>query len=215
MKSHKGNKFLMYSSFLINFSFLSILRSISTHFWIFIPLEKHSLGSLTPLDYTLQGITLSCNISCQITLKYLMRFHSAIIMWITAVGIFIQVSMSGYLACSYLLKFPPKNHIYSPGGVLAIAFASISLLISLILFVYHIKNSQCVDARPSLEEKTFETSSSMFVWYISLGGFLFSAIEKWSFEVASEFCLMTLLTIGYGDIVPKTTTGKGKLSLMQ
>ncbi|KAI8898635.1 hypothetical protein BC833DRAFT_421653 [Globomyces pollinis-pini] len=33
-------------------------------------------------------------------------------------------------------------------------------------------------------------------------------LEHWSFERAGEFCLMTLLTIGYGNIVPKTFYGR-------
>ena len=40
------------------------------------------------------------------------------------------------------------------------------------------------------------------------GGMIFSYIENWNYSKASEFCLMTLLTIGYGNDVPETFWGR-------
>jgi hypothetical protein len=48
----------------------------------------------------------------------------------------------------------------------------------------------------------------MFTRYIILGSLLFSHIEPWSFEQAGQFAIMTLLTIGYGDIVPLSFWGR-------
>lgn len=44
--------------------------------------------------------------------------------------------------------------------------------------------------------------------YILFGAGWFCYLENWGFERASEFCLMTLLTIGYGNIVPATFWGR-------
>lgn len=44
--------------------------------------------------------------------------------------------------------------------------------------------------------------------YILFGAGWFCYLEGWGFERASEFCLMTLLTIGYGNIVPNTFGGR-------
>ncbi|KAJ3309936.1 hypothetical protein HDV04_005505 [Boothiomyces sp. JEL0838] len=35
-----------------------------------------------------------------------------------------------------------------------------------------------------------------------------SLLQDWTYEKAGEFCIMTLLTIGYGNIVPKTFGGR-------
>jgi hypothetical protein len=45
---------------------------------------------------------------------------------------------------------------------------------------------------------------------VLLGGgtILFHFIEKWSWINAWYFCVVTLATVGYGDLVPKTDVGK-------
>ena len=40
------------------------------------------------------------------------------------------------------------------------------------------------------------------------GGMIFVFVESWTYNRASEFCLMTLLTIGYGNTVPITFHGR-------
>jgi voltage-gated potassium channel Kch len=41
------------------------------------------------------------------------------------------------------------------------------------------------------------------------GGMIFTFVEEtWHYNRASEFCLMTLLTIGYGNTVPSTFHGR-------
>jgi len=48
---------------------------------------------------------------------------------------------------------------------------------------------------------------SLFV-LLTLGTFLFQAIEGWHFIDAFYFSAMTMLTVGYGDITPQSFTGK-------
>lgn len=43
---------------------------------------------------------------------------------------------------------------------------------------------------------------------VATGTIVYHLIEKWSFVDAFYFCIVTLATVGYGDLVPKTTVGK-------
>jgi hypothetical protein len=43
---------------------------------------------------------------------------------------------------------------------------------------------------------------------LTLGTFLFQAIEGWHFIDAFYFTAMTMLTVGYGDIAPHSFAGK-------
>jgi hypothetical protein len=48
----------------------------------------------------------------------------------------------------------------------------------------------------------------LFIILIFLGSFLFSVIENWAFLDSLYFTVMSMLTIGYGDLYPKTDLGK-------
>lgn len=46
------------------------------------------------------------------------------------------------------------------------------------------------------------------IFLVGFGTVLFHYIEKWSYVEAYYFCIVTLSTVGYGDLVPKTDTGR-------
>ncbi len=48
----------------------------------------------------------------------------------------------------------------------------------------------------------------LFVLVILLGSLVYQSVEKWSYIDSVYFLVVTMTTIGYGDIVPVTNTGK-------
>ena len=71
---------------------------------------------------------------------------------------------------------------------------------------------------PLPEDSSFvpiETSSALgkyagyiIVAYLVAGSAFFSWAEEWSWDDALYFCIVTMTTIGYGDLVPTTDTSK-------
>ena len=56
--------------------------------------------------------------------------------------------------------------------------------------------------------KKFTFAIVLFLILLVGGTFLYSFIEKWSFLDSLYFAVVTVTTIGYGDLVPQTNLGK-------
>ena len=68
---------------------------------------------------------------------------------------------------------------------------------------------------PKPNATSFESSAtltrpavSIVGGYLLIGTLLFSALEGWDMSTSIYFCIITLTTVGYGDVVPKTAGGK-------
>ncbi|KAJ2997120.1 hypothetical protein HDV02_005861 [Globomyces sp. JEL0801] len=104
--------------------------------------------------------------------------------------------------------FPINKYHYSIGGFNAIVTACLSNFVAFTLFLSDVLVFNKIAKHQTMEQKKHEVAHYIFNWYIIIGAFAFMFLEHWSFERAGEFCLMTLLTIGYGNIVPKTFYGR-------
>lgn len=56
--------------------------------------------------------------------------------------------------------------------------------------------------------RSFMLSVTFFISVIALQALVFSRLEHWSYADGIYFSIQTALTIGYGDLVPTTTTTK-------
>ena len=58
------------------------------------------------------------------------------------------------------------------------------------------------------EHKRLLSAISLALVMVSVGTFIFPHLENWSYVDSFYFSTVTLTTIGYGDITPKTDVGK-------
>lgn len=189
-KKHTNRK-IMYCSLSNNFAFLAMLRSITTLKWV-----QNSSYEISSLASTAIVVAISFNVVSQCLIKFGLRNHSSKIFLAIFIVLCVQFLVFLSLSVTYIIKFPPSKTIFTPGGVASLWSGTIALFVSLVLSSIYIYNYDD-DVNTSLEELTYELSNSLFVWYIVFGGTVFTALEPWDFERATEFCLMTLLTIGY------------------
>lgn len=60
----------------------------------------------------------------------------------------------------------------------------------------------------AFKDPSFRILSILMVILILGGAYFFHQIEGWSYLDAVYFCVVTLATVGYGDLTPTTNTGK-------
>ena len=57
-------------------------------------------------------------------------------------------------------------------------------------------------------QRRFVFAVNLFFLILYGGGLMFGFIEGWNIRVANDFCIVTLATIGYGNVTPKSIAGR-------
>ena len=114
------------------------------------------------------------------------------------------------LACAsnFLTRFPPELNTYDFGGISACTSGFISSFLAFLFYLSHVFYFYEFARPQSIRHRQYELAFSVFVWSIIFGGLLFTFLEDWDYDRAIQYTLSTLLTIGYGDLAPKTVAGR-------
>lgn len=136
-------------------------------------------------------------------------------------GVLLIAIMSAFNASpDYLLTtddpkaIPAANHALTSAYYYAIFAAGLYLIIAglLCLTVYGARKGHYKkEFNLTPAQRTLMLQTMSFIAYLLLGALVFSTIEDWEYLDAVYWADITLLTIGLGDITPKTNTGRGLL----
>jgi voltage-gated potassium channel len=63
-------------------------------------------------------------------------------------------------------------------------------------------------SKPAWRDPELRVTTSLLFLTLAVGSIVFTLVEGWSLLDAFYFCIVTLSTIGYGDLAPKTAAGK-------
>jgi hypothetical protein len=108
----------------------------------------------------------------------------------------------------FFSKFPIYKFEYDFGGASALVTASITSYLASLLFFLDSIYFYDFKLKQTLRQKKYQDANAFMVWYIIFGSIIFSYIENWDFERSSQFVVCTLVTIGYGNLAPKTSLGR-------
>ncbi|KAI8921720.1 hypothetical protein BC831DRAFT_73880 [Entophlyctis helioformis] len=93
-------------------------------------------------------------------------------------------------------------------GLCAAILGIFTSAIAMILFIIDNAVLWNVPKVLSASERKLAYATMTTMWYILLGSVCIKFIEHWDLETSCQFAVVTLLTIGYGNIAPKTIGGR-------
>ncbi|CZT10207.1 related to potassium channel [Rhynchosporium graminicola] len=141
-------------------------------------------------------------------IRYIVALPATIISWYVATGILIAITaaMNQYV--------PPirPGETYSQGFWHAIIAAVLYLIGSMILlvnmlgyFLGHYPQHFDLDD----DQRTLILQTMMFFFWLAGGAAVFAKACGFSYADALYFCQVTVLTVGFGDVVANNTVGRG------
>ncbi|KAJ3257167.1 Potassium channel [Boothiomyces macroporosus] len=211
-----ASKPYMYACICSNYAFLCSVRAIATGGWIVYdisdvrhPYRNYNGIYIGETEYATMAVAISIGLITQLAIRSRARgYKIKPSTWIACICSLLQALLLAIVALQWKYRYPPTEHIYYPGGMAACTSSAIIHTIAFLLYVSDISFLQNIRKYQTMEQKKYEFASFVFVWYILFGSMVFTLLEDWTYEKAGEFCIMTLLTIGYGNIVPKTFGGR-------
>jgi potassium channel subfamily K len=134
---------------------------------------------------------------------------------ITIVGFFISgivdIGLVGAASSHHLPLPPTPNATYSQAFYYAAFSGGIYVILAMMLSVtaYGIWfGHYSTEFKLSMSQRSLMLQTILFLAYVLAAGGVYSRIENWSYLDANYFVVVTLFTIGFGDLVPTTHLGR-------
>ncbi|KAJ5279577.1 hypothetical protein N7478_004949 [Penicillium angulare] len=142
------------------------------------------------------------------TVRYIIALPVTIVLWFLAPGILMG------LTASLSIYSPPDGteDIYSQAFWSAVIAAILYFILSFLLMINMLgyflgrypQHFSLTD-----DQRTLILQMTAFVVWLLIGAAIFQRVLGISFADALYFCDITVLTLGFGDVTPKTSVGRG------
>ncbi|RAL01870.1 potassium channel family protein [Aspergillus ibericus CBS 121593] len=164
----------------------------------------------------LNATSLACGIAGNIfllfnftrTMRYIIALPASIILWCLSTAILI-----GITAATHIYDSPvPPDETYSQAYWSAVIAAALYFLLTVILMINmwgYVRGHYPQYFALTDGQRTLILQTTAFVVWLLIGAAIFHAVIDISFADALYFSDVTILTLGYGDITPPTSVGKG------
>ncbi|KAF9638413.1 hypothetical protein BFW01_g9310 [Lasiodiplodia theobromae] len=146
--------------------------------------------------------------------RYIIALPLTIILWYIATGL-----LTAILICMEIYVPPDRpNQTYTQGywyAVMAAVFYCICSMILMVNMVGYWRGHYPQTFTLTESQRTLILQTMMFFVWLAGGGGIFSRIEtlhgqdNWTFANALYFCDVTILTVGFGDMVPSNDVSRG------
>ncbi|KAK3846746.1 MAG: hypothetical protein J3R72DRAFT_433482 [Linnemannia gamsii] len=120
----------------------------------------------------------------------------------TTIAIFCIAALTSFLSTHSL---PPDGQ-FSHGFLACVITVLFSSIVAFMLTIDWWRGFPSAGLSATL--KALIISSFVMTIVIIIGAAIYSTLEKWSFDEAVNFCIVSFATIGYGNLSPKTTAGQ-------
>ncbi|THC92962.1 hypothetical protein EYZ11_007553 [Aspergillus tanneri] len=141
-------------------------------------------------------------------IRYIVALPASIILWSLATAILIGATSSVHI---YAGPIPP-NQTYSQAYWYAVIAAVLYFILTVILMInmvgYFLGHYPQYFALTDGQRTLILQTTALGIWLL-VGAAVFQKVIGISIAEALYFCDITILTIGFGDVTPKTAAGRG------
>ncbi|KAI8911860.1 hypothetical protein EDD86DRAFT_203501 [Gorgonomyces haynaldii] len=210
-----ASKPYFYACLGIIYATVDLLRSVWSPNWLLEPgskfvedTQRGNIGTLeTILLYTCVALSVLGHIAIRIRQLHVKRKPAKMVI----IGCTFTITLILYSCLGIFFANNPKVPLSSYGiGLVACIVGTTIYSAASILFMVDILISHHYEAEKDVkdDQRQFIFASMIFIWVLILGSIVFHFVEQWPFERATQYSLVTILTIGYGNITATTYLGK-------
>ncbi|KAE8393403.1 hypothetical protein BDV23DRAFT_149607 [Aspergillus alliaceus] len=142
------------------------------------------------------------------TVRYIIALPASIILWSLATAILIGITSSVHIYASPV----PPNQTYSQAYwyavIAAIHYFILTAILMINMFGYVLGHYPQYFALTDGQRTLILQTTALGIWLI-VGAAVFQRVIGISIAEALYFCDITILTLGFGDVVPNTAVGRG------